>query len=175
MDKKNVELKYPDYEPIDTVMDPSKAHPDCEFSEKNSLVKKVKDGYSWSHVQGKYGLKKRSAHNSKYLLQCKLVKSRLDVMIGVAHKMADYNERSTYSSNKDSYLYYGNNGNLWYQGTSKGYASAFKEGDEIGILLDMHKGEIRFLVNGEDKGVAHTDNALTTGEFFFTIQFYEVD
>lgn len=50
MDKKNVELKYPDYEPIDTVMDPSKAHPDCEFSEKNTVVKKSRDGYSWSHI-----------------------------------------------------------------------------------------------------------------------------
>ena len=70
------------------------------------------------------------------------------MMVGVAHKMADYSARSTYSSNRDSYLYYSANGNLWYNSTSKNYASTFKEGDIITILLDMHKGEIRFAVNG---------------------------
>jgi hypothetical protein len=69
-------------------------------------------------------------------------------MIGMAHKMADFSARATYSSNFNSYLYYSANGCLWYNSTSKNYAESFTENILLTILLDMHKGEIRFAING---------------------------
>ena len=83
--------------------------------------------------------------------------------------MADFSARATYSSNFNSYLYYSANGNLYYNSTSKNYKESFTENILITILLDMHKGEIKFAINGEDKGVAHTSPDLSTGEFFFTV------
>ena len=72
-------------------------------------------------------------------------------MIGVASDMTSLkNDRTTYCTNKTSYLYYSNGGTMWYNGTSNNYSAGYKEGDELVILLDMFKGELQFFVNGED-------------------------
>jgi hypothetical protein len=42
---------------------------------------------------------------------------------------------------------------MWYNGDSHQYASGYRAGDELALLLDMHKGELEFFVNGESKGV----------------------
>ena len=39
----------------------------------------------------------------------------------------------------------------------------------------MWEGELKFSLNGEDKGVAHKDPSLTEGEFFFTVIYYELN
>jgi hypothetical protein len=77
-------------------------------------------------------------------------------MIGVAKSLAHRkNEKDIHNSFHDSYLLY-SAGGFYYHKTMKGYeAGIYKKGDEIGILLDMWKGEIRFVINGIDKGVAH--------------------
>jgi hypothetical protein len=99
-------------------------------------------------------MKKKLAHNSKYLILYKLKKSRSDIMIGVASDMTNQkNERTTYSTNKTSYLYYSNFGTMWYNGNPHQYASDYREGDEFALLLDMYKRELEFFINGESKGV----------------------
>ena len=80
-----------------------------------------------------------------------------------------------YSSHWESYLFYQSGGSLYYNCTSKGYAESYHEGNEIGILLDMWEGELKFTVNGVDKGVAHKDKELTESELFFTITYYETN
>jgi len=42
---------------------------------------------------------------------------------------------------------------MWFNGSSNNYSGGYKEGDEFAILLDMFKGELRFFVNGVDKGI----------------------
>ncbi len=42
-------------------------------------------------------------------------------------------------------------------------------------MLDMWEGELKFTVNGVDKGVAHKDKELTESELFFTITYYETN
>ena len=39
----------------------------------------------------------------------------------------------------------------------------------------MWEGELKFSLNGVDKGVAHKDPSLTEGEFFFTVIYYELN
>jgi hypothetical protein len=86
-------------------------------------------------------------------------------------------ERMTFRTHKHSYLYYSNGGSFWYHNLSKNYAKdkGYKQGDEVGILLDMWNGEIKFTVNGEDMGLAIKDNALTDKELFFTVNMYEAN
>jgi hypothetical protein len=65
---------------------------------------------------------------------------------------------------------------LYYNNTNKAYTNeSYKTGDELGILIDMWEGELKFSINGVDKGVAHKDPELTLNELFFTIIYYELN
>ena len=79
-------------------------------------------------------------------------------MIGVASDMTDLkNTRKTYNVNKTSYLYYSYHGKIYYNGSSIKYSQKYTEKDELIILLDMYNGELRFIVNGEDRGLFIND------------------
>ncbi len=96
-------------------------------------------------------------------------------MIGVASDMTNQkDERTTYSTNKTSYLYYCNGGTMWYDGNSHQYASGYKAGDELALLLDIYKGELEFFVNGDSKGV-FSNQEMIKKDMFFTINFYETN
>jgi hypothetical protein len=41
-----------------------------------------------------------------------------------------------------------------------------KQGDIIGLKLDMSAGTINFILNGKDMGVALTSDELKSGEFY---------
>ncbi len=104
-----------------------------------------------------------------------MVTSRSDIMIGVASDMTNLkNERTTYSTNKTSYLYYSNGGTMYFNGSSAGYAAGYNAGDEFGLLLDMFKGELIFYVNGDNRGT-FSNQEMTTKNMFFTINFYETN
>ncbi len=97
-------------------------------------------------------------------------------MIGIAKSLENRkNLKDIHNTFYDSYLIY-SAGGLYYHKKWKLYAGAnYNSGDEIGVLLDMWKGELKFVINGIDKGVAHQGEELTQGEFFFAVDFYEKD
>jgi hypothetical protein len=53
---------YPDYEMIDTILDPEQTDPGISLSENGRIARKSgeSDGFSWSYVQSKHGVKKEA-------------------------------------------------------------------------------------------------------------------
>jgi hypothetical protein len=64
------------------------------------------------------------------------------------------------------------NGEVINSGRKKYYCEPLRSGDVVGLLLDMVSGEIRFEVNGVDKGVAVTHPELKNGIFFTQVTLY---
>jgi hypothetical protein len=56
---------------VDSILDSEQADPDIQLSEVGRIAKKSGgDGFSWSYIQGKHGMKRRGPKNSKYLIVC---------------------------------------------------------------------------------------------------------
>ena len=82
-------------------------------------------------------------------------------MVGVCNLNETHANRK-YGAAGGLYMYQGTgglySGGLGGSFSNGSYASAFSDGDIIGIGLDMDNGNVRFYVNGSDKGQANTSS-----------------
>lgn len=56
----------------------------------------------------------------------------------------------------ESYMYYGNNGQKWFNNVGTAYSTAYTTGDVIDVELDMDNRTLKFFKNGVDLGVAYS-------------------
>ena len=77
---------------IDTILDPEQTDPGISLSENGRIARKSgeSDGFSWSYVQSKHGVKKRGPKNSKYIFSCIASNFGSCISIGFAIKK-DFN------------------------------------------------------------------------------------
>ena len=59
---------------------------------------------------------------------------------------------------------------LYNKGTWKDYITELDKGTKIGILVDMFRGDLKYFINGVDKGYAlQNKNILTKTTLFVTV------
>ena len=81
---------------------------------------------------------------------------------------------SNYERSTDLWMYRAYNGYTYNRGTRERTLRKIHKGDIVRCELDMDEGTLRFLVNGEDQGVAFT-NLNQFGEVFPAVAFYSKD
>ena len=78
-----------------------------------------------------------------------------DIMIGVTDE-STVSLTNYCSHNSRGYAYYARNGNKYFNSGSVAYGQPFNMHDKVGVLLNMQKGELSFVMNGVSQGVAYT-------------------
>lgn len=81
-----------------------------------------------------------------------------NIMIGVCergHNLAHYIGQDTGTATS-GWAFYGCNGYMYHNGSSKPYAAKLKQGDVITVELDMESGTLGFSRNGASFGMAFT-------------------
>ena len=62
----------------------------------------------------------------------------------------------------DGWFIYAYNGTLWGNGKEQDdYAGAYKQGDRVGMLLDLDNGSLRFFKNGVQHGPRYAAGSVT--------------
>lgn len=74
------------------------------------------------------------------------------IMVGVADR-STVNQMSFLSHNLRGWAIYAD-GTKYHNSSARPYATAFAQNTIIGVFLDFFAKQIRFFINGEDKGVA---------------------
>jgi hypothetical protein len=75
----------------------------------------------------------------------------------------------------DGWFMYANNGSLWGNGKQHDdEAGAYKQGDRVGVLLDLGNGSLRFFKNGVQNGPGYAAGSVT-GPVVHAVQMYEQD
>lgn len=86
------------------------------------------------------------------------------VLVGIINALAPLN---TEIASTNNVRYYATNGRKFPENIA--YASAYKAGDIISILLDLDNGKLEFWKNGVSQGVSHT-NLSALGEVFISVK-----
>jgi len=101
--------------------------------------------------------------------------STANIMIGVCEKNQKLNAYIGQSNTAKGWSYYGaTTGYTYHDGKSNAqYGQKMKEGDIIGVTLDMDEGTLSFSRNGEDLGVAFS-TGLLGHELYPAVSLYDV-
>ena len=115
---------------------------------------------------------KREKHNSLYFFEVQIdsqSKQSKELVIGIAQKFTEFDTKHTHD--KFYFGFYCFAGHLIWNGFQQvKYATQVGAGSKIGVLVDMYKGDLKFYVDGEDKGlVLQNEKRLQEGTLFSTI------
>ena len=98
-----------------------------------------------------------------------------DIFIGISRPNLDPTGRYYDSDCTDGWFIYGHQGGLWGNGieNSDG-AGSYKQGDRVGVLLDLNDGSLRFFQNGVQHGPGFPAGSVT-GPVVAAVQMYDKD
>jgi hypothetical protein len=75
----------------------------------------------------------------------------------------------------DAWFIFAHTGSLWGNGKQRGDAAgAYKQGDRVGVLLDLDNGSLRFFKNGVQHGPGYPAGSVT-GPVVAAVQMYAKD
>lgn len=130
--------------------------------QEDLLTVTVKDGSGFKTTLGNMPF----LPGEKYFFQIQINKGSL-IKIGVSRK--DIELAQAFSDTESGWAIY--NGELRHKSNSSGqkYGTTVGNGDVIGVMLDMIKGQLSFSKNGVDWGVAYDDEELKKGELYAAV------
>lgn len=83
---------------------------------------------------------------------------------------------NAFSDHPDGWAFYAYDGALRHHSSGAGdkYGKEIKNGATIGVLVDTLKGEISFIIDGENYGVAYKDEIFTRTPVYAAIAMLEI-
>jgi hypothetical protein len=97
------------------------------------------------------------------------------ILIGISRPNLD--PRGSYCSKEctDAWLMYATDGSLWGNGKfNDDRSGAYKQGDRVGMLLDLDNGSLRFFKNSVQHGPGYAAGSVT-GPVVAAVQMYDKD
>jgi hypothetical protein len=99
----------------------------------------------------------------------------MDIMIGISRPNLDPTGRYFDRGCTDGWFICACDGSLCGNGKKFGYqAGAYKQGDRVGVLLDLDNGSLRFFKNGVQHGPGYAAGSVT-GPVVAAVQMYHKD
>jgi hypothetical protein len=86
-----------------------------------------------------------------------------DIFIGISRPNLDPTGEYLRRECTDGWFMYAENGDLWSNGKQGGEDAAgeYKQGDRVGVLLDLDNGSLRFFKNGVQHGPGYAAGSVT--------------
>jgi hypothetical protein len=104
-----------------------------------------------------------------------LSKDVKNIFIGISRPNLDPIEEYYFKECTDGWFMFAAYGGLWGNGKQNdNYADEYKQGDRVGMLLDLGNGSLRFFKNGVDNGPGYAAGSVT-GPVVAAVQLYYKD
>jgi hypothetical protein len=112
----------------------------------------------------------------KHYWEVELLRKDSDILIGISRPNLDPTETEYYHrAGTDGWFIYANSGSLCGNGKQfDDAAGAYKQGDRVGVLLDLDNGSLRFFKNGIQHGPGYPAGSVT-GPVVAAVQMYHKD
>jgi hypothetical protein len=104
-----------------------------------------------------------------------LSESLFNIHIGISRPNLDPTKDYWRRECTDGWFIYASNGSLWGNGKfNDDDAGGYKQGDRVGVLLDLDNGSLRFFKNGVEHGPGYLAGSVT-GPVVAAAQMYDKD